>query len=470
MRDAVSNRGIDGELRDVAAHAHIVAAGFFSGQRPALAFHFVRRLPGARDHFTDTAHCLRIRRHHADRAQIVKDIFGGNRLCTYARFRKGHVFRNRGAQVMAHHEHVEVLVQRVDRERHRGIRGGRQTIRLAANLDDVRRVTAARAFGVVSVNRASLERANRILDVAGFVDRVGMNRDLHVKLFRHGESAIDCRGSSAPVFVQLQTNCAGLDLLAQRLRRGRISFTQKSQINGKAVGRFQHAMHVPRAWRARGSVSAGGRASAAANQRRQAARKRGLDKLRANKMDVGVNSAGCHDFSFTGDYFRSRADDHSGRYTAHDVRVASLANSHNASAADSDVGLIDSAVVYDHRIRDDQIENAIRGSRRRRLSHAVADYFAAAKFCFFAGRRKVLFNFDEQFRIGQANAVTSGRSVQVRILPPRNFQTHSFVRRILVGARHAVPLQISMALPALVCRAGEKARLKTLLGGAFQRA
>ena len=231
MRHAVCDCGIDGELRDVAAHAYIVATRFFSGQCPALAFHFVRRLPGARDDFADAAHGLRIRGHHADRAQIVKNIFGGNRLGADARFREGDVLRNRRAQVMAHHEHVQMLVERIDRERHRGIRGRRQAVRLAANFDDVRRVAAAGAFGVVRVNRASLERANRILHVACFVDRVRVNRNLHVEFFRDRKRAIDGRGSCAPVFVQLQANRAGLDLLAQRLGRRGISLAKKTQID-----------------------------------------------------------------------------------------------------------------------------------------------------------------------------------------------------------------------------------------------
>ena len=137
---------------------------------------------------------------------------------------------------------------------------------------------------------------------------------------------------------------------------------------GKAVGGFQHAVHVPRAGRAGGGVGARGRARAAADQRRQAAGKRGLDQLRANKMNVRVNSAGRHDFSFAGDHFRSRADDHAGRHAAHDVRIAGLADSHDASVADSDVGFVDSAVIHDHRVRDDQIESAIRAKSPSRIA------------------------------------------------------------------------------------------------------
>ena len=140
-------------------------------------------------------------------------------------------------------------------------------------------------------------------------------------------------------------------------------------------------------------------------------------------MDVSVNSAGRDDFSFAGNHFRSRADDHAGRHAVHDVRIAGLADSHDAAAADSDVGLVDAAVVHDHCVGDDQIESAVGGSCRRGLAHAVADHFAAAEFCFLAGSREVLFNFDEQFRVGQANAVAGRWSVEVGILPARNFQS-----------------------------------------------
>ena len=227
VRDAVGNRGIDRELGDVAPHAHVVASGFFAGQRSALALHFVRGLPGARDDFADPAHRLRIGRHHADRAQIVKHVFGGNRFGPDARFGESHIFGNRRAQMMANHEHVQMLVERIDRERHRGIRGRRQAVRFAANLDDVGRVPSPGAFGVIGVNRAALERANRILHEARFVDRVGVNRDLHVVFFRHGERAIDCRGSRAPIFMQLQADGAGFDLLAQRRGKRRVALCQE---------------------------------------------------------------------------------------------------------------------------------------------------------------------------------------------------------------------------------------------------
>ena len=51
--------------------------GFGRGLRQpaALHLHFMRRLPGANDHFAHTPHRLRIGGHHADGAQVVQDVF-----------------------------------------------------------------------------------------------------------------------------------------------------------------------------------------------------------------------------------------------------------------------------------------------------------------------------------------------------------------------------------------------------------
>ncbi len=121
-----------------------------------------------------------------------------------------------------------MLIQGIDRERHGGICGRRQTVCLAANLNDIRSVAASGALNVVCVNRASLECANRVLHKPRFVDRVCVDRDLHVEFFRNAKRTIDGRWRRAPVFMKLQANRPRLDLLAQRFRKRRIAFAQKS--------------------------------------------------------------------------------------------------------------------------------------------------------------------------------------------------------------------------------------------------
>jgi len=99
---------------------------------------------------------------------------------------------------MTHHEHVEVFVDGVDGERARRVGGGRQDVGLAANPDDVGRVSAAGAFGVIGVNRAAFEGADGILEVAGFVEGVGVDGDLDVEFIGDTEATIDGGRGACP--------------------------------------------------------------------------------------------------------------------------------------------------------------------------------------------------------------------------------------------------------------------------------
>jgi hypothetical protein len=116
-------------------------------------------------------------------------------------------------QVVADHEHVEVLVDGVHRVGPRRVGRRRQHVRDAARLDDVGCVAAARALRVIGVDCAALERRQRILDEARLVERIGVDRDLHVVLLGDRQAAVDRRRRRAPVLVELQPQASGLDLL-----------------------------------------------------------------------------------------------------------------------------------------------------------------------------------------------------------------------------------------------------------------
>jgi hypothetical protein len=70
---------------------------------------------------------------------------------------------------------------------------------------------------MVGVDRAALHRADRILDEARLIERVGMNGDLHVEFIGHAEAGVDRSGRRAPVFVQLQADGSRTHLLTERL-------------------------------------------------------------------------------------------------------------------------------------------------------------------------------------------------------------------------------------------------------------
>jgi hypothetical protein len=91
---------------------------------------------------------------------------GGDRLAADARVGERDVLGDVGVEMVAHHEHVEMLGQRVHRERPGRVRRRRQHVRLARDADDVGRVPAAVALGVLGVDRPPGDGADRVLDEA----------------------------------------------------------------------------------------------------------------------------------------------------------------------------------------------------------------------------------------------------------------------------------------------------------------
>ena len=92
---------------------------------------------------------------------------------------------------------------------------------------------------------------------------------------------------------------------------------------------------------------------------------------------------------------------------------------------DADVALDDPPVVDDHRVGDDQV--AVLGTHRlveRALGLAVPDRFAAAEDRLLAVVRVIVLDLDDQFRVGQPDAVADRRAVLLRVGFSREFDAH----------------------------------------------
>ena len=137
---------------------------------------------------------------------------------------------------------------RVDRVGPRRIGRRRQHVRLAADLDDVGRVAAAGAFGVEGVDRAALERGERGLDEARLVERVGVDRDLHVVARRRPRGS--CR---SPPGVVPQSSCSLRPIApastcsSSAPGRLRVALAEEAEVHREGVGGLQHRLDVPRA-------------------------------------------------------------------------------------------------------------------------------------------------------------------------------------------------------------------------------
>ena len=401
MADALGDRRIDRVFGDVALDSKIVMTRRVGAQSPALLLHLVRRLPGADDHLADPTHGLAVGGHHRECADVVQDILGRNGFAANARLGKRHILGNGRVEVMAHHQHVEMLVDRVDGEGHRRIRRRWEHIRLAAGLDDVGRMSATGTLGVKRADGAPANRLQRGFDKPSLVDRVRMDRDLHIVLVRDRKTVVDCGGCGAPVFVQFQAIGTRLDLLHERARCGAITLALKTQVHRKRIGGFEHPVDVPRPRRAGGGEGAGGRARAATHHRGNAGHQRIVDLLGANIVNVGVDAARSDDHAFAGDDLRARTD-----HDVHarlDVRIAGLAQPRDPAVLDRKIALDDAPPVDHQRIGDHGVGCVLRHPLA--LAHAVANDLASTELDLLPVDGEIAFDFDHEIGIGQANPI-----------------------------------------------------------------
>src|SRR5690606_6940787 len=213
------------------------------------------------------------------------------------------------------------------------------------------------------------------------------------------------------VFVQLQPDGAGGDLLHQRLGAAGVALAEQADVDRPSLHGGQHLFDVPRAGRAGGGIGAGGRARAPADQGGDAAGQRLVHQLRADEVHVRVDAASRDDLAFAGDDLGARADGdvHAGL----DVRIAGLADALDAAVLDADVGLDHAPVIEDDGVGDDGIGH-LRGWPLR-LAHAIAYHLAAAELDLFAVNGVVALDGDEELGVGQPHADATVRAVHLRV-------------------------------------------------------
>ncbi len=245
---------------------------------------------------------------------------------------------------MAHHEHVEVLVEGVDGVRPGRIGGTGQHIRVRGDGDDVRCVPATGALGVIRVDAAALDRGQGVLDETRLVEGVGVD----VGLYPAASATV--RQASMAAGVVPQSSCS-LNPAAPPRNCSHIAsaltvlpLPQQRDVERPGIERLQHPGQVPGARGHRGGLAALGRTGAAGHDRGDAAAEGLFHDLRTDQVDVAVDRAGGQDAAVARDDLGGRTDHQVRVHAGHDVGVAGLADGDDAAVTDPDVGLDDSPV------------------------------------------------------------------------------------------------------------------------------
>ena len=87
----------------------------WSGAVTTLRFHFISGLPRANNDLSYAPHRLRVAAHHGDGAHICKMSSAAIVPAADTTFSKSHILGD-GYEVVADHEHVQVLIDGIDRK------------------------------------------------------------------------------------------------------------------------------------------------------------------------------------------------------------------------------------------------------------------------------------------------------------------------------------------------------------------
>ena len=125
-------------------------------------------------------------------------------------------------------------------------------------------------------------------------------------------------------------------------------------------------------------------------------------------MDMAVDASGGNDHVFARDDFGGCANDQVRIDAVHRVGIARLPHLDDAAIANADVAFHDAPVIDDHRVGNDQIENAAALSRRAMVLFCPMPSritLPPPKRDLVAVYSEVLFDFDYEGGISQADTI-----------------------------------------------------------------
>ena len=181
MTNTLRQRRINRILADIPLNPMVICGGILVlRQLATLQLILMRRVPRTHNHLTAAAHGLGIRGHHTDSTGVVEHVFGGDGLRADTAVSEGDIFRDVLGQVVAGHDHVEVLVDRVAGVWLCWVGAAGEDVDVFDEGDHIGGVATTGAFDVVCVDGAALEGCCGALDETRFVQGVTVDLALDI--------------------------------------------------------------------------------------------------------------------------------------------------------------------------------------------------------------------------------------------------------------------------------------------------
>ena len=435
MSNTVRDGRVDSDFCNITQYAEVVVVSCIFWQFAACFFHEVCSLHATLPVLTDTAHGLGVRREYGDCAQIVQHVFSSNGFRTNTAFSESSVSRNCSVQVVANADHVEQLGLGVDTERQAGVGRRRQHVHEASCTDDVRSVTTATAFSVEGVDGTTFKRSNGVFHIAGLVQSVGVDGNLHVVLVGYAQASADRVRCCTPVFVNLEASNTSFNLtnqssLTSSLTCSSLTFAQETNVHRHCIRSAHHFFNVESARCNCSCVGAVCRTEATTEQGSNTTSQASVIELITDEVNVGINTTSCQDRAAAVDNVSSWTADQTRCNTSHYVGVTGFTQTNDFAVTNTNVCLNNALHSVDNSyVADQQIKHAACTRCSVVKAHAITHSFTTTEHCFVTVgvAAQVFFNFNKQVGVAQTDFVTNCRAVQTYILFTRYLSHNAFL-------------------------------------------
>ena len=340
---------------------------------------------------------------------------------------KSNILRDLFVKVMAHHQHIQMLVQSIYSKWHCRVCGRRKDIRCCCRLDDVRCMSAAGTLCMVCMDGSSTDGIDGILNTSTLVQSICMDGHLHIIFICYIQAMIDNCRSCTPVLMDLKSHGTCFDLFDQRLLIGAVSFSKESKVHRIFLCCLKHHFHVPWSRSTSCRIRSICRTGSSTDHCCHAGIQCTVDLLRADKVDMRINTTGCHDHTLSCKSLRRSAYRHTRCHTVHHAWVSCLTDSFDLAVLDTDICFDDSCTVHDQSVCDNEIKISVCTGCLNRLSHTVTDGLTASEFNFITISGIVFFYLNDQICICQTYLISSCRAIHHCIFFTGNFYTHESV-------------------------------------------
>src|SRR5215208_2080048 len=151
-----------------------------------------------------------------------------------------------------------MFVYRIHRIWSRWVGRGRQSKMLSGDLHNVRSMSSAGFFCMISVQRSSVNCIYCVIYVSTFINRVCMNSQLGIGGIYCFQGCIYYSVSGTPIFMIFKPTCSGFYLfhLSCQRRMGIVTFAQESPVHWYVFYCLHHSAYVEYSWRTGRSISA----------------------------------------------------------------------------------------------------------------------------------------------------------------------------------------------------------------------